>query len=254
MEARLQVELAQLEYSLPRLRQMWSHLGRAGGGIGTRGPQTGRPGAIGPVRTLLGGTTSPAALWHRPLTPLEGSLRARLRCSLQCVNGAQTSPPYSRRIRSARRAAAADCRPTAWPRKTWSGGWPASGPVPGRRAWPGWRGGGCGGTRRRQRLSWPSALPGECCAGWSRSSGSRRATRPWRCWRRAAARSTRWAGPSGPARYRPSARQPGQRPPPRPGRMVGRPGARQGQPHEEQQRGHQHGQPPRCWPCWPLWA
>ncbi|MFO0878683.1 MAG: GTPase HflX [Gemmataceae bacterium] len=38
LEARLQVELAQLEYSLPRLRQMWSHLGRAAGGIGTRGP------------------------------------------------------------------------------------------------------------------------------------------------------------------------------------------------------------------------
>jgi GTP-binding protein HflX len=38
MEARLQVELAQLEYSLPRLRQMWSHLGRHAGGIGTRGP------------------------------------------------------------------------------------------------------------------------------------------------------------------------------------------------------------------------
>jgi GTPase len=38
VEARLQVELAQLEYSLPRLRQMWSHLGRAAGGIGTRGP------------------------------------------------------------------------------------------------------------------------------------------------------------------------------------------------------------------------
>jgi GTP-binding protein HflX len=37
-EARLQVELAQLEYSLPRLRQMWSHLGRIEGGIGTRGP------------------------------------------------------------------------------------------------------------------------------------------------------------------------------------------------------------------------
>ena len=37
-EARLQVELAQLEYALPRLRQMWSHLGRTGGGIGTRGP------------------------------------------------------------------------------------------------------------------------------------------------------------------------------------------------------------------------
>ena len=37
-EARLQVELAQLEYSLPRLRQMWSHLGRIKGGIGLRGP------------------------------------------------------------------------------------------------------------------------------------------------------------------------------------------------------------------------
>ncbi len=38
-EARLQVELAQLEYSLPRLKNMWSHLSRlGGGGIGTRGP------------------------------------------------------------------------------------------------------------------------------------------------------------------------------------------------------------------------
>src|SRR4029079_3763707 len=38
MESRLQRALAQLEYSLPRLRQMWSHLGRHAGGIGTRGP------------------------------------------------------------------------------------------------------------------------------------------------------------------------------------------------------------------------
>jgi GTP-binding protein HflX len=44
-EARLQVELAQLEYALPRLRQMWTHLSRITGsggvnsaGIGTRGP------------------------------------------------------------------------------------------------------------------------------------------------------------------------------------------------------------------------
>ncbi len=37
-EARLQVELAQLEYMLPRLTRMWEHLGRLGGGIGTRGP------------------------------------------------------------------------------------------------------------------------------------------------------------------------------------------------------------------------
>jgi len=37
-EAQLQVELAQLEYLLPRLTRMWMHLSRLGGGIGTRGP------------------------------------------------------------------------------------------------------------------------------------------------------------------------------------------------------------------------
>ena len=46
-EAKLQVEIAQLEYTYPRLRSMWSHLeriagggagGTAGGGVGTRGP------------------------------------------------------------------------------------------------------------------------------------------------------------------------------------------------------------------------
>jgi len=38
-ESRLQVELAQLEYALPRLRKMWTHLTNyAGGGIGMRGP------------------------------------------------------------------------------------------------------------------------------------------------------------------------------------------------------------------------
>src|SRR5689334_913394 len=37
-EAKLQVELAQLEYALPRLRKMWTHLGRIEGGIGLRGP------------------------------------------------------------------------------------------------------------------------------------------------------------------------------------------------------------------------
>jgi GTP-binding protein HflX len=36
--AKLQVELAQLEYTLPRLRRLWDHLSRLGGGIGTRGP------------------------------------------------------------------------------------------------------------------------------------------------------------------------------------------------------------------------
>jgi GTPase len=35
---KLQVELAQLEYNLARMRGLWSHLERLGGGIGTRGP------------------------------------------------------------------------------------------------------------------------------------------------------------------------------------------------------------------------
>ncbi|MGH7830069.1 MAG: GTPase HflX [Candidatus Binatia bacterium] len=37
-EGKLQVELAQLEYLLPRLTRRWLHLSRLGGGIGTRGP------------------------------------------------------------------------------------------------------------------------------------------------------------------------------------------------------------------------
>ncbi|MGJ7030726.1 GTPase HflX [Niabella hirudinis] len=37
-EAKAQVELAQYQYILPRLRGMWKHLERLGGGIGTRGP------------------------------------------------------------------------------------------------------------------------------------------------------------------------------------------------------------------------
>jgi len=37
-EAKLQVELATLMYSLPRLRHMWPHLHRTAGGIGTKGP------------------------------------------------------------------------------------------------------------------------------------------------------------------------------------------------------------------------
>src|SRR5262249_56850667 len=37
-EGKLQVELAQLTYLLPRLVGQWTHLERLGGGIGTRGP------------------------------------------------------------------------------------------------------------------------------------------------------------------------------------------------------------------------
>lgn len=37
-EAKLQVEIAQLQYLIPRLTKMWTHLERQGGGIGTLGP------------------------------------------------------------------------------------------------------------------------------------------------------------------------------------------------------------------------
>ncbi|MBN1164304.1 MAG: GTPase HflX [Candidatus Krumholzibacteriota bacterium] len=37
-QARIQVEIAQLKYALPRLRRLWEHLSRQAGGIGTRGP------------------------------------------------------------------------------------------------------------------------------------------------------------------------------------------------------------------------
>jgi len=37
-ESQLQVELAQLEYAMPRLKRMWTHLSRYKGGIGVRGP------------------------------------------------------------------------------------------------------------------------------------------------------------------------------------------------------------------------
>lgn len=37
-QAQIQVELAQLEYTLPRLKRLWTHLDRYRGGIGTRGP------------------------------------------------------------------------------------------------------------------------------------------------------------------------------------------------------------------------
>jgi GTP-binding protein HflX len=57
-EARLQVELAQLEYALPRLKNLWTHLSRqAGGGVGLRGPgetqlETDRRLAAGRIRDL----------------------------------------------------------------------------------------------------------------------------------------------------------------------------------------------------------
>src|SRR5439155_683910 len=38
LDGKMQVELAQLQYLVPRLTRQWSHLSRLGGGVGTRGP------------------------------------------------------------------------------------------------------------------------------------------------------------------------------------------------------------------------
>jgi GTP-binding protein HflX len=65
-EGKVQVELAQLEYNLARMRGLWTHLERLGGGIGTRGPgetqiETDRRLArdrIAALRRKLGGVSS----------------------------------------------------------------------------------------------------------------------------------------------------------------------------------------------------
>src|SRR6187431_609101 len=72
-EGKLQVELAQLEYNLPRMRGMWQHLERLGGGIGTRGPgesqlETDRRLArrrIGQLKRRLAGLTKQRATRRR---------------------------------------------------------------------------------------------------------------------------------------------------------------------------------------------
>src|SRR2546425_2515970 len=56
-EGRLQIELAQLQYLLPRLTRMWHHLSRQTGGIGTRGPgetplEDDRRGVLGRIARL----------------------------------------------------------------------------------------------------------------------------------------------------------------------------------------------------------
>ena len=82
-EARMQVELAQLEYLLPRLRRMWSHLSRIRGGIGLRGPgetqlETDRRligTRIGDLRRKLGDVAKARAVQRRSR---EGSFRVSL--------------------------------------------------------------------------------------------------------------------------------------------------------------------------------
>src|SRR5690348_16882796 len=68
-EGKLQVELAQLEYNLPRMRGMWQHLERLGGGTGGLGAGVG---TRGPGESQL---ESDRRLARRRITVLRGRLR-----------------------------------------------------------------------------------------------------------------------------------------------------------------------------------
>ncbi len=121
-EGRLQVELAQLEYLLPRLAGQWSHLERLGGGIGTRGPgetqlETDRRlirGRIGRLREQIEGVRRHRALYRRhrarqglPTLALVGYTNAGKSTLMNALTGAgvqaenrlfATLDPVTRRI------------------------------------------------------------------------------------------------------------------------------------------------------------
>src|SRR5579883_829840 len=121
-EGRLQVELAQLEYLLPRLAGQWSHLERLGGGIGTRGPgetqlETDRRlirTRISRLRTQIEEVRSHRALYRRrrarqgvPVAALVGYTNAGKSTLMNALSGAgvlaenrlfATLDPVTRRI------------------------------------------------------------------------------------------------------------------------------------------------------------
>jgi GTP-binding protein HflX len=73
-EGNLQVELAQLEYNLARMRGLWTHLERLGGGIGTRGPGESQ---IETDRRLARDRISKLRRRLRVLEQSRGTMRAR---------------------------------------------------------------------------------------------------------------------------------------------------------------------------------
>ncbi len=102
-DGKLQVELAQLEYNLARMRGLWSHLERLGGGIGTRGPgesqiETDRRLArdrIAALRRKLAGVRSSRAVMraereraHVPSVALAGYTNAGKSTLLNALTGA----------------------------------------------------------------------------------------------------------------------------------------------------------------------
>src|SRR5918996_5731705 len=65
-EGRLQVELAALQYHLPRLTRLWTHLSRTAGGIGTRGPGESQ---LETDRWLMQRSTPPTCSLPRSIPP-----------------------------------------------------------------------------------------------------------------------------------------------------------------------------------------
>jgi GTPase len=105
-DGKLQVELAQLEYNLARMRGLWTHLERLGGGIGTRGPgeaqiETDRRLArdrIAALRRKLSGVKSSRAVMraereraHLPQVALAGYTNAGKSTLLNGLTGATVS-------------------------------------------------------------------------------------------------------------------------------------------------------------------
>ncbi len=105
-EGKVQVELAQLEYNLARMRGLWSHLERLGGGIGTRGPgetqiETDRRLArdrIAALRRKLAGVRSSRSVMraereraHLPQIALAGYTNAGKSTLLNALTGAHAS-------------------------------------------------------------------------------------------------------------------------------------------------------------------
>ncbi|HEX2015542.1 MAG TPA: GTPase HflX [Solirubrobacteraceae bacterium] len=105
-EGKLQVELAQLEYNLARMRGLWTHLERLGGGIGTRGPgesqiETDRRLArdrIAALRRKLTGVAASRSVMraereraHLPLLALAGYTNAGKSTLLNALTGAEVS-------------------------------------------------------------------------------------------------------------------------------------------------------------------